>query len=195
MVGHPGTPRGRAASERLLNESLPFPDHTRVRPLALHHVHLGDTALWDHDHDAAAERYEESLRLFGEHALREGPDHANEGKVLERLARLAERDDPARSVTLLNTALGHFLAADRAYQVGKVLERLGDLGDAPEQRWTTTGPGAEHPAPPVREDQSKSSSVLSAEMARVKQVSSCPRSGHSSMRLRTEASTVPPWAS
>ncbi|GAA1464710.1 hypothetical protein NE857_03865 [Nocardiopsis exhalans] len=127
----------REASERLLKESLPFLDHTRVRPLALHHMHLGDTALRDHDHEAAAERYEESLRLFGEHALREGPDHANEGKVLERLARLAEKDDPARSVTLLNTALDHFLAADRAYQVGKALERLGDLGEAPEQRWTT----------------------------------------------------------
>lgn len=127
----------RAASERLLDESLPFLDHTRVRPLALHHMHRGDTALGDHDHGAAAGHYEESLRLFGEHALQEGPDHANEGKVLERLARLAEKDDPARSVTLLHTALGHFLAADRAYQIGKALERLGDLGEDAEQRWTT----------------------------------------------------------
>ncbi|WP_017578901.1 hypothetical protein [Nocardiopsis valliformis] len=54
-----------------------------------------------------------------------------------RLARLAEAYDPLRAATLLNTALGHFLAADRASQVGKALECLGDLVGAPEQRWTT----------------------------------------------------------
>lgn len=125
----------REGSERYLKESLPFLDHTRTRPSALHHMHLGDTALWADDRQAAAESYTESLRLFGEHAVQERPDHANEGKVLARLARLAE--DEERAVALLNTALDRFVAADRAYQVGKVLERLGDLGDSPEQRWTT----------------------------------------------------------
>ncbi|GAB3727893.1 hypothetical protein [Nocardiopsis nanhaiensis] len=127
----------REAAERRLEASFPCLDHTRARPSALHHMHMGDAALLGGDQEAALERYAAALRLFREHAEAEGPDHANEGKLLVNQARILAEEHPGQAVALLGEALGRFVAANRAYQVGKVLETLGDLGDSPGERWTT----------------------------------------------------------
>ncbi|MBE2997992.1 hypothetical protein IDM40_04610 [Nocardiopsis sp. HNM0947] len=118
-------------AERLLQESRPFLDHTRERPLALSDMHLGDVAAMRGDTDAALEWYRTSMERFRSHARLEGPDRANEGKVLLAQARLVQ--DPAQKRTLLEEALRAFVAADRAHQVGKVLEGLGELLDGQER--------------------------------------------------------------
>jgi tetratricopeptide (TPR) repeat protein len=132
--------RGDAeASDAYLDESLPFLDHSRKRPVALHHMHKGDTALVRGDAGAALGHYRTSRSLFRERAELEGCDNANEGKLLVNEARILAPDHPDQARALLEEALDRFVAANRAYQVGKVLEFLGDLGsgNAAVESWTT----------------------------------------------------------
>ncbi|WP_161628679.1 tetratricopeptide repeat protein [Nocardiopsis salina] len=123
-------------AERLLRESRPFLDHTRERPLALSDMHLGDVAAMRGDTAAALQWYRTSMERFRAHARLERPDRANEGKVLLAQARLVQA--PAQSRTLLEEAREAFLAADRAHQLGKVLEGLGELLEGRERvrAWT-----------------------------------------------------------
>lgn len=120
------------AARAFLEESLPLLDHTRPKALGLHHMHMGDVELLAGEPRSALERYRTSLSFFRRHYWR---DHANEGKLLVNQARIIAEEHPDQAVALLEEALDRFVAANRAYQVGKVLERLGDLGRGPGERW------------------------------------------------------------
>ncbi|MFL1428732.1 MULTISPECIES: hypothetical protein [unclassified Nocardiopsis] len=120
------------AADALLDGSLPFLDHSRARPIALHHMHKGDVALLRGDEAAALDRYRKSAEWFRKHADEKGPDFANEGKVLFNQARLL--GDAERALAPLEAALERFVKADRARQVGKALELLGDLASGEQAR-------------------------------------------------------------
>lgn len=123
------------SADAYLDESLPFLDHSRARPLALHHMHKGDVALLRGDRAAALERYKESAEWFRRHAEEDEPDFANEGKVLFSQARTLAERDPHDALAPLESALERFVRADRAHQAGKALELLGDLGADTRERW------------------------------------------------------------
>lgn len=120
------------AARALLEESLPLLDHTRPKALGLHHMHMGDVALLAGEPRRALECYRTSLSFFRGHSWR---DHANEGKLLVNQARIIAEEHPDQAIGLLEEALDRFVSANRAYQVGKVLERLGDLGREPQEWW------------------------------------------------------------
>ena len=123
------------AARALLEESLPLLDHTRPKALGLHHMHMGDVALLAEEPRRALECYRTSLSFFREHAVTRKRDQANEGKLLVNQARIIAEEHPDQAIGLLEEALDRFVSANRAYQVGKVLERLGDLGRGPGERW------------------------------------------------------------
>ncbi|SIO87503.1 hypothetical protein [Nocardiopsis sp. JB363] len=123
------------AARAHLEESLPLLDHTRPKALGLHHMHMGDVALLAEEPQRALEYYRTSLSFFREHAASRRRDHANEGKLLVNQARVIAEEHPDQAVGLLEEALERFVTADRAYQAGKVLERLGELGRNPRERW------------------------------------------------------------